>query len=48
MAIKQFLLSKFSKLKHVRQLLAYPDSATGFIQTHFLLASPVRSAYQTH
>jgi len=25
-------------MKHVRQMFAYPDSATGVIQTHFLLA----------
>ena len=33
--------------KLVTQILAYPESATGFIQTQFLLALPVSWGYQT-
>ena len=41
MAIKHILLQTISNKKSVRQKLADPDCAFGFIQTHFSLALPV-------
>jgi hypothetical protein len=35
MAIKEVLVSTFVNSQHIRQLLAHPNSETGFIQTHF-------------
>jgi len=37
MAIKYSVFQNILDRKHVRQLFAYPDSALGFIQTHFCL-----------
>jgi len=35
MPIKHLLVQTNPKRKHVRQMLAFPDSAIHFIQTHF-------------